>query len=91
MDKRSVMSQLRKLHAMVLNIGARIFGVMAVIWGLGFSIWGLSLVLNPNATIGVNGVASSDPWEKASILVVGLVFIAIGILVLMARPYKPRE
>ena len=83
------MSQLRKLHAAALNTGARVFGVMAVIAGLVFTLWGLTLVLDHNATINVNGVPSSDPWIKASVLIVGLVIGGLGVLMLMARPYRP--
>jgi len=85
------MSQLRKIHAAVLNILARIFGVLSIIVGVIFTIWGLALVLNKNSTIGVNGVPSSDPWEKAMVLVVGVVSVVLGVLVLMARPYRPDE
>jgi hypothetical protein len=57
----------------------------------GFSIWGLSLVLDDKATIDVDGVPSSDPWEKAIVLVVGLMAVVTGILVFRARPYHPKE
>jgi uncharacterized YccA/Bax inhibitor family protein len=70
---------------------ARIFGVGAVVVGGVFAIWGLTLVLDHNTTIDVNGVPSSDPWIKASVLVVGLVFLVIGILTLKAKPYQPKE
>lgn len=85
------MSPLRKIHAAAFNILARIFGVMAIIVGAVFTIWGLTLVLDKNSTIGVNGVPSSDPWEKAPVLVIGIMVFALGFLVLMARPYRPRE
>jgi hypothetical protein len=85
------MSQLRKIHAVALNFLARVFGVMAIIAGVVFTIWGLSLVLDHNATIDVNGVPSNDPWEKAIVLIVGLVAVVLGILMLMARPYRPRQ
>jgi hypothetical protein len=85
------MSKPRKLHAAAFNTLGRIFGVGAIIVGVVFVIWGLSLVLNHNATIVVNGVPSSDSWIKASVLIVGLVLSTIGILMLMARPYQPRE
>ena len=85
------MSELRKLHVAALNTLARIFGVGAVFVGGVFAIWGLVLVLDHNAMIDVNGVPSSDPWIKASVLVVGLVGVVIGILMLKAKPYKPEE
>jgi uncharacterized membrane protein len=85
------MSQLRKIHAATFNTLARAFGVMAIIVGAVFSVWGLSLVLDHNATIDVNGVPSSDPWIKASVLIIGLVAVVIGILMLLARSYRPRE
>ncbi len=64
---------------------------MAIIVGVVFTIWGLSLVLDPKATIDVNGVPSSDPWEKTGVLIMGLVVAVLGILVLKALPYRPRE
>jgi uncharacterized membrane protein len=85
------MSQLRKIHAAAFNFLGRAFGVMAIINGLVFTIWGLSLVLDHRATIDVDGVPSSDPWTKASVLIIGLVAIVIGVLMLKARPYQPRE
>ena len=85
------MSQFRKLHAQVLNRLARIFGVGAIVVGVVFVIWGLSLVLNHKATIEVNGGPNRDVWLKASVLIVGLVSSTIGILTLMARPYRPRS
>jgi uncharacterized membrane protein len=85
------MSQLRKIHAAAFNFLARAFGVMAIIVGVVFTFWGLSLVLDSKATIDVNGVPSSDPWIKASVLVIGVVAVVIGVLMLKARPYQPRE
>jgi uncharacterized membrane protein len=85
------MSQLRKIHAAAFNFLARAFGVMAIIVGVVFTFWGLSLVLDSKATIDVNGVPSSDPWIKASVLVIGVVGVVIGVLMLKARPYQPRE
>jgi uncharacterized membrane protein YuzA (DUF378 family) len=85
------MSQLRNIHAAALNLLARVFGVMAIIVGVVFTIWGLSLLLDRKATIDVEGVPSGDPWEKAIVLVVGLVAGVIGILVFKARSYRPRE
>ena len=85
------MSQLRKIHAAAFNFLARAFGVMAIINGVAFTIWGLSLVLDRKATINVNGVPSSDPWDKASVLIIGVVAVVIGVLMLKARPYKPKE
>jgi hypothetical protein len=85
------MSKLRQLHAAGFNILARAFGVIAIIAGLIFIIWGFSLVLDHKATIDVDGVPSSDPWIKGGVLVVGLVASTIGVLVLMARPYRPKD
>src|SRR5437899_9310266 len=86
-----LMSDFRKIHAALLNAGARVFGVMAIIVGVVFSIWGLSAVLDPKATFEVDGVPSSDPWMKASVLLVGLVSVAIGVLTVRARPYQPKK
>jgi len=91
LEKQEAPSKLRTLHAAAFNLLARAFGVMAIINGVVFTIWGLSLVLDHKATIDVNGMPSSDPWTKASVLVIGLVAVTIGILVLKARPYQPRN
>jgi hypothetical protein len=57
--------------------------------GIVFIIWGVSLVLNSNATLDVNGVPSKDPWIKSIVLIVGLVVGVLGVLLLIARPYRP--
>jgi len=88
--KQEAPSKLRILHAAAFNLLARAFGVMATIVGVVFTFWGLSLVLDQKATIDVNGVPSSDPWTKASVLIIGLVAVTVGILFLKARPYQPR-
>ena len=88
--KREAPSKLRILHAAAFNLLGRAFGVMATIVGTVFTFWGLSLVLDPKATIDVNGVPSSDPWTKASVLIIGLVAVTMGILFLKARPYQPK-
>ena len=90
-EKQEAPGKLRTLHAAAFNFLARAFGVMAIINGVVFTIWGLSLVLDNKAAIGVNGVPSSDPWTKASVLVIGLVAVTIGILMLKARPYQPKK
>jgi len=50
---------------------------------------GLLLVLNPKATVDVNGVPSSDPWTKAILLIAGLVVCVLGVLLVVARRYQP--
>ncbi|MDR3457743.1 MAG: hypothetical protein P4N60_09880 [Verrucomicrobiae bacterium] len=85
------MSELGKIHAAALNTMARIFGVMAVIAGVIFTIWGLAIVFDPNATFDVDGVPSNDPWIKAMPLVAGIVALVMGVLMLLARPYRPEE
>ena len=87
--KQEAPSKLRILHATAFNFLARAFGVMAIINGVVFTFWGLSLVLDHKATIDVNGVPSSDLWTKASVLIIGIVAVTIGILFLKARPYQP--
>lgn len=89
--KQEPPSQLRTLHAKAFNSLARVFGVMAILNGVVFTIWGLWLVLDQKATLNINGVPSNDPWTKASVLIIGLVAVTIGVLVLKARPYRPRN
>jgi len=89
--KQEAPSQLRILHAGAFNFLGRAFGVMATFVGVVFTFWGMSLVLDQKATIDVNGVPSSDPWTKASVLIIGLVAVIVGILFLKARPYQPRN
>jgi hypothetical protein len=74
---------------LLFNFLVRVVGVCFAIVGVIFAIWGLSLVLDPKATIGVNGVPSSDPWLKGMILVVGLVVAMLGVLLVFARLYRP--
>jgi hypothetical protein len=87
----NLMSALRKLHAAALNTLARIFGAGSIFVGGVFAIWGLALTIDRNATVDVNGMPSTDPWIRAGVIVVGLVFVVIGILTLKAKPYQPKE
>jgi hypothetical protein len=87
----SKLQELRKLHAAALNLWARCFGALGVFIGVVFTIWGLSLILHREATVTVNGVPTNDPFEKRLVLGVGLVVFAMGVLVLKAKPYKPRK
>jgi hypothetical protein len=73
----------------LFNIAVRLVGAGFVFVGAVFAIWGLFLVLDPKATIGVNGVPSNDPWIKAMVLVVGLVVGVLGVLLVFARPPQP--
>ncbi len=82
------MLQLRRLHAAVVNALGRIFGVGAIVVGVVLVVWGCYLLLNRNTTIDVNSVPGSDVWEKALVLIVGLVACVLGVLTLMARPYR---
>jgi len=72
----------------VYRVLLRIVGTGFICVGGVFIIWGLSLILDPKATLDVNGVPNSDPWVKASVLIVGLVVCVIGVLTFMARPYR---
>jgi hypothetical protein len=72
----------------LLTIIARLIGVGFALVGGVIAIWGVTLVLDPKATIAVNGVPSSDPWIKASMLVVGLVVSVLGVLLVIARPFR---
>jgi hypothetical protein len=83
------MSDFQKTYWRSFNVAARIVGTGFLLVGGIFVLWGLSLVLDPKATIGVDGVPSTDPWIKASVLVVGLVVCGLGVLLLISRRYRP--
>src|SRR5664280_2532155 len=83
------MSQYTKFHWLIVNGCVRVFGVGAIVAGVVFTAWSSWLLLHRDATIGVNGVPSNDPWDKATILIAGLVVLVLGILVLKARRYRP--
>lgn len=83
------MSDWRKTYWQLFNTAGRIVGVGFTVVGGIFSIWGLLLVLDPKATISVNGVPSNDPWDKAIVLIIGLVVCVLGILLVFARPFRP--
>ena len=78
-----------KLHWQIVNIGARVVGCGFIFGGIIFSVWGVSLLLDGKATIGIDGVPSNDPWTKAIVLIVGLVFFVLGILLVSARRFRP--
>lgn len=79
----------KKIHWQIFNITARVVGGGFILVGVVFSLWGLSLLLDSQATIGVNGVPATDPWNKAIILVVGLVLFVLGLSLVLARPFRP--
>jgi hypothetical protein len=83
------MSDWRKIHWQLFNTFGRIVGVGFSLVGGIFALWGLSLVLDSKATIDVDGVPSTDPWIKAVVLIVGLVVCVLGVLMLVARRYRP--
>jgi hypothetical protein len=83
------MSDWRKIHRQLFNTFGRFVGVCFTLVGGIFVLWGLSLVLDSKATIDVNGVPSSDPWVKASVLILGLVVCVLGVLMLVAKRYRP--
>jgi hypothetical protein len=83
------MSDWRKTYWQLFNFGGRVVGVGFILVGGIFALWGTSLILDPKATIDMNGVPSSDPWLKAIVLVVGLVGCVLGILLLIARRFRP--
>lgn len=71
------------------NALGRIIGFGFTIVGGIFALSGLWLVLDHNATIGINGVPSRDPWIKGLVLVVGLLVSSVGVLLLISRRYRP--
>jgi hypothetical protein len=81
----------RERHCQIVNTGCRIVGFGFVFVGAIFALWGWSLVMDPTATIDIDGIPSNDPWSKAVILIVGLVVCVLGVLLLFARPYKPKK
>jgi hypothetical protein len=85
------MSDWRKTYWQLFNAGGRIVGVGFILVGGIFALWGVSLVIDPSATIAVNGVPSSDPWAKGMVLIVGLVVCLLGVLLLVARRFQPKE
>jgi hypothetical protein len=85
------MSDWRKTYWQRLTAIGRVVGLCFVLAGGLFTFWGLSLVSDSKATIDVNGVPNSDPWIKAITLVMGLVVCGLGVILLVARPFKPKE
>jgi uncharacterized protein YjeT (DUF2065 family) len=67
----------------------RIFAVMAIINGAVFLIWGISLLANPDATINWDDMVTKNSWPKAQIAIIGFMAIAVGILLLLVRPFRP--
>jgi hypothetical protein len=83
------MTSYQKLHWQLFNALGRIAGCGFLLGGGVLCIWGLSLVADSKSTIAVNGVPTSDPWEKWIVVVGGLVVAALGVLLLRARRYRP--
>jgi hypothetical protein len=84
-----MMDKIRSYHWRVFNVLARIAGGGFLFGGVVFILWGSSLIRDKNATIDVNGVPTRDPWEKVSVLAVGIVTSLLGALLLKARRYRP--
>ena len=85
----AIMPDLQRGYWRFFNVAARIVAAGFLSVGAIFVLWGLSLVLDPKATIGDDGVPSADPWLKASVLVVGLVVSGLGVLFVKSRRYRP--
>jgi len=89
--KTQYVSRLQKIFWLLVqlfNVLRRITGIGFFFVGGCFAIWGLSLVLDPRATINVNGIPTSDPWMKATVLVVGLMVCSLGVLLFFSRPLR---
>jgi hypothetical protein len=71
------------------NVLRRLCGIGALVNGSVLALWSLSLVLRPHATISLNGEVTSSVWAKLGGLVASLVAVAIGLLIVRSRTYRP--
>jgi hypothetical protein len=83
------MSDWQKTHWQLFNALGKLIGVGFIFVGGIFSIWGISLLLDPKATIDVDGGPTNDPSIKATTLIVGLIVLALGVLLVIAKPFRP--
>ena len=88
-ERRAQRYQDQRLHWQLFNFLARFVGCGFIFAGVVFSIWGISILLDSKATIGVNGVPTTDPWVKGTVLIAGLVALVLGTLLVTARRYRP--
>jgi hypothetical protein len=76
-------------HWRLVTIMLRLFGIVASLLGMASCVYGISLVLRPASTVYVEGIPTSDLGPKLMFLVVGPVFVAIGVAFMRVRPYRP--
>jgi hypothetical protein len=88
-ERRAERYRGQRRHWQMFNASARIVGCSFIFVGVIFSFSGILLLLDSKASIGVNGTPTTDPWTKAIELIAGLVFFALGLLLVLARRYRP--
>ena len=82
-ERRLEIHRAHRTHWQIFNIGARIVGVCFTLAGFVISVFGIIQLLD------VNAVPTSELWMKATNLIVGLVIFSLGILLVLARRYRP--
>lgn len=79
------------VHWKVVTFLVRVFGIGAVIVGSVMLISGIKLLLTPDSTVAVDGVATSESMPKVMLVVFSCVFIICGVLCLIAKPLSNKK
>jgi hypothetical protein len=82
-------ASLEAWHWRIFNVLVRAFGLMAVLCGIVFTSWAARLLVNPKATVNLEGVATAAVEPKLLLMLAGFVALAIGVAIVRARPYRP--
>jgi hypothetical protein len=80
----------REVHLKIVGILIRITGYVFVLGGFVLLIWSFRLLANPQATLDVDGVPSTDINEKKKMAEFALEIVGLGIL-LICIPYFKRK
>jgi hypothetical protein len=83
--------EFERLFWKIFNVLGRVIGVGFILVGIIISSWALGFVLDPKATIPVNGMPTNDGPTKALVFILPLIVSIVGVLLLFARPYRPDD
>jgi hypothetical protein len=82
--------QYRQVHLMIVGVLLRITGYVFVFGGIIFLVWSLRLLANPQATLNIDGVPSTDIDQKKKMAAFALEIVGVGALLICAPYLKKR-
>lgn len=72
-------------YDVVLHSAVKVFGVTAVLVGLALGIWGISLILQPSASMSIDGIPTNALLPKLGIVAFSSIVFVIGAACLFVK------